>query len=129
MASVGNLMIVTSDGTQVKINLDGEQLQPAGLLEDKPQVSGIYLSKERGRRLDMIRIINVLIEMGFFDDENGKRAKKKDVFCVLGNAMNTDFSHYSNDLSGSLSDGSSMNKHLKIFEEMLEMMRKIFNFT
>ena len=127
MASVGNLMIVTSDGTQVKINLDGEQLQPAGLLEYKPQVSGIYLSKERGRRLDMIRIINVLIEMGFFDDAKGKRAKKKDVFGVLGNAMNTDFSNFSHDLSSSLTDSTSMNKHLKIFEEMLDVMKKIFN--
>ena len=120
-------MIVTSDGTQVKINLDGEQLQPAGLLECKPQASGIYLSKERGRRLDMIRIINVLIEMGFFDDDNGKRAKKKDVFGVLGNAMNTDFSNFSHDLSSSLTDSTSMNKHLKIFEEMLDVMKKIFN--
>ena len=129
MASVGNLMIVTSDGTQVKINLNGEQSEPAGLLECKPQASGIYLNKERGRRLDMIRIINVLIELGFFDDANGKRAKKKDVFGVLGNAMNTDFSNFSHDLSSSLTDSTSMNKHLKIFEEMLEIMKRIFNFA
>ena len=127
MASVGNLMIVTSDGTQVKINLNGEQSEPAGLLEGKSQTSGIYLNKERGRRLDMIRIINVLIELGFFDDANGKRAKKKDVFGVLGNAMNTDFSNFSHDLSSSLTDSTSMNKHLKIFDEMLEVMKKIFN--
>jgi hypothetical protein len=51
------------------------------------------------------------------------------LFGVLGNALNMDFSHYSNDLSASLSDSTSMNKHLKIFEDMLDMMKKIFNFA
>ena len=129
MAGIENLMIVTSDGTQLNINWKGEQLPSARLLECKPHVSSIYLSKERGRRLDMIRIINGLIELGFFEDANGKKATKKEVFGVLGNALNMDFSHYSNDLSASLSDSTSMNKHLKIFEDMLDMMKKIFNFA
>ena len=51
------------------------------------------------------------------------------MFAVFGHAMNADFSNYNNDLSSSLADSNSINKHLKIFEEMLEMMKKIFNFT
>jgi hypothetical protein len=43
--------------------------------------------------------------------------------------MNVDFSNYHNDLSSSLADNTSMNKHLKIFEEMLDVMKKIFNFA
>ena len=125
MSNNERLLITLPDGTKVEIG-QHNQLIPPEIPFNLPK---IYLSKDRGKRLDMIRVINVLIELGFFDDDHGKRAKKKDVFGVFGNAMNTDFSHYSNDLSGSLSDGTSMNKHLKIFEEMLEMMKKILNFA
>ena len=123
MSNNERLLITLPDGTKVEIG-QHNQLIPPEIPFNFPQ---IYLSKERGRRLDMIRIINVLIEMGFFDDTNGKRVKKKDVFGVLGNAMNTDFSNFSHDLSSSLTDSTSMNKHLKIFEEMLDVMKKIFN--
>ena len=125
MSNNERLLITLPDGTKVEIG-QHSQLIPPELPFNLPK---IFLSKERGRRLDMIRIINVLIELGFFDDDHGKRAKKKDVFGVLGNAMNTDFSNFHHDLSSSLTDSSSMNKHLKIFEEMLEMMKKIFNFA
>ena len=125
MSNNERLVITMPDGTKVEI---GPHNQPIPT-EIPLKLPKIFLSKERGKRLDMIRVINSIFELGFFVDENGRKSNKKDVFIVLGHAMNVDFSNYHNDLSSSLADSTSMNKHLKIFEEMLDMMKKIFNFA
>jgi hypothetical protein len=125
MSNNEHLVITMPDGTKVEI---GPHNQPIPT-EIPLKLPKIFLSKERGRRLDMIRVINSIFELGFFVDENGRKSNKKDVFIVMGHAMNVDFSNFHNDLSSSLADSTSMNKHLKIFEEMLEMMKKIFNFA
>ena len=123
MSNNERLLITLPDGTKVEIGQHNQLIPP----ETLPKLPKIFLSKERGRRLDMIRVINSIIELGFFIDENGRKSNKKDVFAVFGHAMNADFSNYSHDLSSSLTDSTSMNKHLKIFEDMLDMMKKIFN--
>ena len=123
MSNNEHLVITMPDGTKVEIG-QHNQLTPTEISLKLPK---IFLSKERGRRLDMIRVINSIFELGFFVDENGRKSNKKDVFIVMGHAMNVDFSNYSHDLSSSLTDSTSMNKHLKIFEDMLDMMKKIFN--
>ena len=123
MSNNERLVITMPDGTKVEIGQHNQQT-PTEIPLKLPK---IFLSKERGRRLDMIRVINSIFELGFFVDENGRKSNKKDVFIVMGHAMNVDFSNYSHDLSSSLTDSTSMNKHLKIFEDMLDMMKKIFN--
>ena len=123
MSNNERLVITMPDGTKVEIG-QHNQLIPTEIPLKLPK---IFLSKERGRRLDMIRVINSIFELGFFVDENGRKSNKKDVFIVMGHAMNVDLSNYSHDLSSSLTDSTSMNKHLKIFEDMLDMMKKIFN--
>lgn len=125
MSNNERLLITLPDGTKVEIGQHSQLVPP----EIPLKLPKIFLSKERGRRLDMIRVINSIFELGFFVDENGRKSNKKDVFIVLGHAMNVDFSNFHNDLSSSLADSTSMNKHLKIFEEMLDMMKKIFNFA
>ena len=125
MSNNERLVITMPDGTKVEIGQHNQQTP----IEIPLKLPKIFLSKERGRRLDMIRVINSIFELGFFVDENGRKSNKKDVFIVMGHAMNVDFSNFHNDLSSSLADSTSMNKHLKIFEEMLEMMKKIFNFA
>ena len=123
MSNNERLVITMPDGTKVEIGQHSQLVPP----EIPLKLPKIFLSKERGRRLDMIRVINSIFELGFFVDENGRKSNKKDVFTVFGHAMNIDFSNYNHDLSSSLSDSTSMNKHLKIFEDMLDMMKKIFN--
>ena len=123
MSNNERLVITMPDGTKVEIG-QHNQLIPTEVPLKLPK---IFLSKERGRRLDMIRVINSIFELGFFVDENGRKSNKTDVFAVSGHAMNVDLSNYSHDLSSSLTDSTSMNKHLKIFEDMLDMMKKIFN--
>ena len=125
MSNNERLVITMPDGTKVEIGQHSQLVPP----EIPLKLPKIFLSKERGRRLDMIRVINSIFELGFFVDENGRKSNKKDVFIVMGHAMNVDFSNYHNDLSSSLADSTSMNKHLKIFEEMLDVMKKIFNFV
>jgi len=123
MSNNERLLITLPDGTKVEIGQHSQLIPP----EIPLILPKIFLSKERGRRLDMIRVINSIFELGFFVDENGRKSNKKDVFIVMGHAMNVDFSNYNHDLSSSLTDSTSMNKHLKIFEDMLDMMKKIFN--
>lgn len=124
MQKNGHLLITLPDGTQVKF---GQECITGTENESIDQLPKLYLNPERGRKLDAIRIINVFAEMNFVLDENGKKAMKKDIFQWFGTMLNTDFTNYNNDLSSSLADGSSMKKHLKIFEEMQEKMKSIFN--
>ena len=125
MSNNERLVITMPDGTKVEIGPHNKLIPP----EIPLKLPKIFLSKERGRRLDMIRVVNSIFELGFFVDENGRKSNKKDVFAVFGSAMNADFSNYSHDLSSSLTDSTSMNKHLKVFEDMLEMMKRIFNLS
>ena len=108
MSNNERLLITLPDGTKVEIGPHNQLIPP----EIPLKLPKIFLSKERGRRLDMIRVINSIFELGFFVDENGRKSNKKDVFIVMGHAMNVDFSNYSHDLSSSLTDSTSMNKHL-----------------
>ena len=124
MQKNGHLLITLPDGTQVKF---GQECITGTENESVDHLPKLYLNPERGRKLDAIRIINVFAEMNFVLDENGKKAMKKDIFQWFGTMLNTDFTNYNNNLSSSLADGSSMKKHLKIFEEMQEKMKSIFN--
>jgi hypothetical protein len=121
----------TSEGMQLEIKQKNENLisnnPDCELKEELETGNKVYLNKERGMKIDFIRVINSLYELGFAVDENGKKAMKKDVFIAFGKALNIDLSNYSTDLSSSLSDGTSMKKHLKIFEDMLEVMKRTFN--
>ena len=109
-----------------KIEVSSNMIAPTST-ETKDTLPKLYLSKEKGSKLDMIRIVTVLWELGYIVDEHGRKAMKKEVFRALGMVLNTDFSNHNSDLSGSLADGSSMNKHTRIFELMLEKMKSIFN--
>ena len=123
MSNNEHLVITMPDGTKVEIG--GDHLPvTTGFPENLPK---LYLNPEKGSKLDIIRIYYVISELNLIVDESGRKAKKKDIFQVLGYSFNTDFSNYSSDLSSSLADGSSMKKHLRIFEDMVEKMKSIFN--
>jgi len=89
--------------------------------------SPVYLAERTGAKIDIIRILNVLYEMGTFTGENGKKIKKKDFMIAMGQAMNVDLTNYDKDLSRSLSDSTKLDKHLRVFENMLQKMTDIFN--
>lgn len=89
--------------------------------------SQVYLNTRKGTKLDLIRVVNTLYDLGFFTDESGGKIPKKTVFTTIGNALNIDLSAYDKDLSRSLSDSTALDKHLKIFRDMLQRMAEIFN--
>jgi len=89
--------------------------------------SKVNLNSRKGTKLDLIRIINTLYELGFFTDEAGGKIQKKTVFTTIGKSLNIDLSSYDKDLSRSLSDSTALEKHLKIFNDMLTCMTNVFN--
>lgn len=89
--------------------------------------SKVYLNSRKGTKLDLIRIINALYELGFFTDEAGGKIQKKIVFSTIGKSLNIDLTSYDKDLSRSLSDSTALEKHLKIFNDMLTCMTNVFN--
>ena len=102
-----------------------EQAEPKD--EQKPEESPVFLTTERGYKIDYIRVLNALYELGFFKGKDGKRISKKAFFTAMGQVANIDLSNYDKDLSRSTSDSTALDKHLKIFRLMKEKMEEIFN--
>lgn len=113
---------------KVQLAREIEPLREKVILQPVSQgMSPVHLADRTGIRIDIIRILNVLYEMGTFTGENGKKIRKKDVMIAMGQAMNIDLSGYDKDLSRSLSDSTKLEKHQKVFEDMLQKMTDIFN--
>lgn len=89
--------------------------------------SPVYLNDKRGMKIDIIRVLNVLYELGSFVGKNGEPLAKKDFMLTMGKAINVDLSTYDKDLSRSLSDSTKLDKHLDIFNKMLVKMEEVFN--
>lgn len=92
----------------------------------EPSQSPVWLVERTGAKIDIIRVLNVLFEMGMFTGEGGKKISKKDFMVAMGKSMNIDLSNYDKDLSRSLSDSTKLEKHQKIFQTMLQKMTDIF---
>jgi len=89
--------------------------------------SDVYLNTQRGVKIDFIRVVNALYELGFFKDAQGNKIAKGKVFSTLGHFVNMDLTNYDKDLSRSFTDSTALDKHLKIFSQMRDKMEEIFN--
>lgn len=89
--------------------------------------SRVSLNQQRGCKINFIRVINSLYELGFFKDQQQNAISKIEVMRALGTAVNVDLSDYDKDLSRSLTDSTALEKHLKIFKDMKDKMESIFN--
>ncbi|MBO4316593.1 MAG: hypothetical protein J5867_11650 [Prevotella sp.] len=89
--------------------------------------SPVHLNSTTGTKIDFIRVMNTLYELGFFTNERGGRITKKDFFTNIGQAVNIDLSKYDKDLSRSTADSTALDKHLRVFENMRQKMIDIFN--
>lgn len=92
-----------------------------------PSASPVHLRNEKGTKIDVIRVLNALYELGMFTGEGGSRLTKKAFFTTMGHTLNIDLSNYDKDLSRSTSDSTALDKHLRIFDEMRQKMTEIFN--
>ena len=94
--------------------------------EEKGAGSSVYLSPVRGKKIDFIRVVNVLYELGLFTDKVGVRCTKKEAFLAFGRAVNLDLSNYNKDLSRALNDTTTRERQLQIFKDMRQKMAEIY---
>lgn len=94
--------------------------------EEKGAGSSVYLSPVRGKKIDFIRVVNVLYELGLFTDKEGVRCTKKEAFLAFGRAVNLDLSNYNKDLSRALNDTTTRERQLQIFKDMRQKMAEIY---
>ena len=94
--------------------------------EERGGGSSVYLSPVRGKKIDFIRVVNVLYELGLFTDKDGVRCTKKEAFRAFGRAVNLDLSNYNKDLSRALNDTTTRERQLQIFKDMRQKMAEIY---
>lgn len=94
--------------------------------EERGAGSSVYLSPVRGKKIDFIRVVNVLYELGLFTDKDGVRCTKKEAFLAFGKAVNLDLSNYNKDLSRALNDTTTRERQLQIFKDMKLKMAEIY---
>lgn len=91
-------------------------------------LSNIRLNSKKGFKVNYIRVINVLCEMGFFQNTDNTQIAKKEVFNAFGKFLNIDLSSYQNDLGATKSASNrDMQSLIKIFQDMLEKQQELIN--
>ena len=115
---------VSSSGSSVSPSSSSVSVSENG--EEKGAGSSVYLSPVRGKKIDFIRVVNVLYELGLFTDKDGVRCSKKEAFRAFGRAVNLDLSNYNKDLSRALNDTTTRERQLQIFKDMRQKMAEIY---
>ena len=115
---------VSPSGSSVSSSLSSVSVSENG--EEKGAGSSVYLSPVRGKKIDFIRVVNVLYELGLFTDKDGVRCTKKEAFRAFGKAVNLDLSNYNKDLSRALNDTTTRERQLQIFKDMRQKMAEIY---
>ena len=121
-----SVITISSEGTKVEQHLHPQE-KPVANDNSICIESPVYLSDERGAKIDIIRVLNVLYELGMFHGKDGTKLLKKDFFTAMGKTINKDLSNYDKDLSRSTSDSTALEKHLRIFVDMEKKMEEIWN--
>lgn len=86
----------------------------------KPQ---FQLSKRAGAKTDLIRVLNALWELKFFEMNDGQIPSKKNFMKLTGDFFGTDLSSYQSSLSQSFKE-QPLEVNLKIFDEMKNSIQK-----
>ena len=115
---------VSSSGSSVSPSSSSVSVSENG--EEKGAGSSVYLSPVRGKKIDFIRVVNVLYELGLFTDKEGVRCTKKEAFRAFGRAVNLDLSNYNKDLSRALNDTTTRERQFQIFKDMRQKMAEIY---
>ena len=89
--------------------------------------SGIYLSKEKGMRINMIRFIYSLCLLNCIQDAHGRKAPDYKVFQAFGKLLHIDLSHYSNDLNRTMEENTTMERQTEFFRRMIGALQQRFD--
>lgn len=126
-AVVNKLFGSVFGNVEQKIEVASDNVGTAPSASDESATSPVHLCTTRGTKIDFIRVLNSLYELGFFTDDKGGKISKKEVMTAVGKAVNIDLTEYQNDLSRSLSDSTKLEKHLTIFDRLKAKMEEVFN--
>lgn len=125
--AAGNTDFSGSFSGSFSVSPSGSSVSASEKEEERVGGSSVYLSPVRGKKIDFIRVVNVLYELGLFTDKDGVRCTKKEAFLAFGKAVNLDLSNYNKDLSRALNDTTTRERQLQIFKDMRLKMAEIYN--
>jgi hypothetical protein len=75
--------------------------------------------KWNGSKIDLIKIIDILFEMGKFSKPSGGNIDKIEVMNLFGNFLGEDLKAYDTPLSQAYKEGKNVDTLLKVFNDML----------
>lgn len=131
MAMAFEHLVISFDSGSGKVNIamngNGNEMQLPDTDNQDNVFSKLFLNKEKGMKLNYIRLVYMIGNLGFLTYENGRKATFKDIFKQFGWIVNEDLSDYNNHLSKALSSSTGLEKNLKIFEDMQDGMTNLFN--
>nr|WP_295877375.1 hypothetical protein [uncultured Chitinophaga sp.] len=108
-----------TDGYFEKCKVERERIEQQQELQKIQSFYGsnLYLSRQRGKKIDFIRIINAMYELRFFRDSEEKIPTKESVMRNFGKVLGIDLSGYDSDLSQAFNSGA-VETNISIFDEM-----------
>lgn len=77
------------------------------------------------KKIDFIQVIFILNEVGYFVRQDGKKAKKADVFEAFGKAVDISLDSFSQDWNMQFERAKDTSRYVEIFHEMEQVMKKI----
>ena len=110
-----------SELEKTKKDLDSSILQLKRLNDPNAKV----VFNDDKKKIDFIRVIYILNELGFFVGQNGKKAKKGDIFEAFGKAVDISLDSFSQDWNMQFERADDTSRYVEIFREMEQVMRKI----
>lgn len=79
--------------------------------------------KKNGAKINLIRVLNALYELGLIDKTDGQTPTKQEFMATFGNFLGVDLSKYHTNLSQALQN-QPLEVNLKVFEDMKEATQK-----
>lgn len=110
-----------SELEKTKKDLDSSILQLKRLNDPNAKV----VFNDSKKKIDFIRVIYILNELGYFVGQNGKKAKKGDIFEAFGKAVDISLDSFSQDWNMQFERADDTSRYVEIFREMEQVMRKI----
>lgn len=94
--------------------------------EQEPEIqdSGFRLTKKKGAKADLLRVLNALYELNFFADKDNN-TRKVQFMKAFGKLINEDFANYDSDLSQAYK--AKLEANLEIFDKLKKKATDIFN--
>lgn len=126
--AIGAIISLNDQLTQTKSELDKTKKElDNSLLQLKrlndPNAKVVF--NDDKKKIDFIRVVYILNELGFFVGQNGKKAKKGDIFEAFGKAVDISLDSFSQDWNMQFERAEDTSRYVEIFREMEQVMRKI----